>query len=102
MQIILQSLVSVFQVEWGVELSIPTGLLLIMLAVNLLPSFHLGKPLVEVESVLVFFVVFHNLLTASSIAYEVRHPLSYPLNFPTLLSSNRGKSFTGWHSITSP
>jgi len=68
--ILLQSLVSVFQVEWSVKLGIPTGLLFIALAVDLPPSFHLGEPLVEValESVLVFFVVFHNLLTASSIA----------------------------------
>jgi len=58
-------LVPVFQVEW----SVPIGFYLFALAVDLPPSVHLCEPLVKVffELVCVFFVVFHNLLTASSI-----------------------------------
>ena len=52
-------LVSILDVERSVELGIPTGLLLIMLAVNLLPSFHLCEPFVQVA--LEFVFVFHNL-----------------------------------------
>ena len=58
-------LVPVFQVKRGV----PVGFYFFALAVDLPPSVHLCEPLVKVflELVLVVFVVFHNLLTASSI-----------------------------------
>ncbi len=55
----VQLLVSILDVERSVELGIPTGLLLITLAVNLLPSFHLCEPFVQVA--LEFVFVFHNL-----------------------------------------